>query len=296
MRYFGFLVRFVIIPLIGLNLLLRRDRQQSKGMPPELRNWAPNVVANSHVIAAVAYTTPWDNYIVANRVWWYDPKLVTGIVLGYVPLEEYTFFVLQTLLTSSWYKTLAHRLPQNDEPIGTPAGQKFRRWSTAALAVTWAAATASLATGWQQGKYMGLMLSWALPPIMLQTAFGGDILWKQRRLVALGIAVPTLYLSAADTLAIDAGTWTINPEKSLDVHIGGKLPVEEFLFFLITNTLISSGMTLVLSPESEQRLPAPMRSAIQRAKDYFASRRRAREHALVGTLERAREGQPYASA
>ncbi|MBN8501714.1 MAG: lycopene cyclase domain-containing protein, partial [Sphingomonadales bacterium] len=50
------------------------------------------------VVIAVVYTTPWDNYLVATRVWWYNPGLVTGFVIGYVPIEEYTFFVLQTVL------------------------------------------------------------------------------------------------------------------------------------------------------------------------------------------------------
>ena len=34
---------------------------------------------------AVVYTTHWDNYLVATRVWWYDPALVSGIgVINYV--------------------------------------------------------------------------------------------------------------------------------------------------------------------------------------------------------------------
>ena len=48
-------------------------------------------------MVAVLYTTPWDNYLVATGVWWYDPHLVAGLVLGWVPIEEYTFFILQTL-------------------------------------------------------------------------------------------------------------------------------------------------------------------------------------------------------
>ena len=42
----------------------------------------------AHVGMAVVYTTPWDNYLVATRVWWYDPALVTGLTLGWVPIEE----------------------------------------------------------------------------------------------------------------------------------------------------------------------------------------------------------------
>jgi hypothetical protein len=63
----------------------------------------------------------------------------------------------------------------------------------------------------------------------------------------------TLYLSAADAVAINLGTWTINPEKSSDLLLGGILPIEEFLLFLLTNTLITLGITLVVARESHQR-------------------------------------------
>ena len=41
--------------------------------------------------------------------------------------------------------------------------------------------------------------------------------------------------------------WTINPDKSFDLLLGGILPIEEFLFFLLTNTLVTFGVTLVLA-------------------------------------------------
>ncbi|MCL4505327.1 MAG: lycopene cyclase domain-containing protein [Chloroflexi bacterium] len=48
-------------------------------------------------ILAMIWTTPWDNYLVASGVWRYDPSKVWNVILGYVPLEEYLFFVLQSL-------------------------------------------------------------------------------------------------------------------------------------------------------------------------------------------------------
>ena len=84
------------------------------------------------------------------------------------------------------------------------------------------------------------------PPHVLQD--------RHRRLVVLSIAMPTLYLSLADSIAIGAGTWTFSPQQSTGWLIGGVLPVEELLFFLLTNTLIGFGMTLVMSSESQVRL------------------------------------------
>jgi lycopene cyclase domain-containing protein len=97
-------------------------------------------------------------------------------------------------------------------------------------------------------------LVWALPPIMLQLAFGADILLRHYRLVLLTLLPLTFYLSAMDILAIGAGTWTIDPAQSLNILLAGRLPIEEFIFFLLTNTLIVFGMTLAIAAESRQRI------------------------------------------
>jgi lycopene cyclase domain-containing protein len=255
MKYFGFLARFVVIPLAVLTFLNWRKRKEP--MPASLNAMSPAANLAGHVAVAVAYTTPWDNYLVASRVWWYDPKLVTGLILGYVPIEEYSFFVLQTLLTGQWMLFLARNLPAETKPPAHPL--LIRAGMTLALGAIWAGSVYNLLRGPKSRTYLSLTLSWALLPIMFQTAFGGDILWQHKRLVALGIIPATLYLGLTDSLAIDSGTWTINPEKTVNVHIGGKLPIEEGLFFLLTNTLIALGFTLVQSPRSRERVPEFLR-------------------------------------
>ena len=112
---------------------------------------------------------------------------------------------------------------------------------------------ALLISGWPPGTYLSLLLAWALPPIMLQFGFGGDILRRYGRLVLLAIGSLTLYLSVADFLAIGSGTWEINPAQSLHWLIVGVLPVEEVIFFLITNTLVTLGVVLILARESHER-------------------------------------------
>jgi lycopene cyclase domain-containing protein len=83
--------------------------------------------------------------------------------------------------------------------------------------------------------------------------FGGDILRRYWVPVVLTIIPFTLYLSAMDAIAITAGTWTINPGKSINFFIAGILPIEEFVFFLLTNTLVTFGMILFLAKESWDR-------------------------------------------
>jgi lycopene beta-cyclase len=250
--YFGFLILFVGIPLAILALLTWLDHRQERRLPRSLRLLPAGWALIALVLIAMIYTTPWDNYLVATGVWWYDPELVTGLTLGWVPIEEYTFFVLQTILTGLWLLWLARRIK--------PARSVFRpkqplRWAiTLSLEIFWLLSVVSLAADWQPGTYLALIMIWALPPVMLQITFGADILWHFRRWVLPGVLIPTLYLSAADSLAIQSGTWTISPTKTLGIHFPGGLPLEEFTFFLVTNVLIVFGMTLMLARESRRRL------------------------------------------
>lgn len=260
--YFGFLLIFLIIPIALLLGLAWWDKRRGRETAVSFRAFPIWAAISLHVLIALLYTTPWDNYLVATRVWWYDPALVTGLTIGWVPIEEYTFFILQPILGGLWLWFLMRT--DKIKPQRTQRAQRknrllntdYRLLTTVPLAILWAATAVILLTNWQPGTYLALELVWALPPIMLQLAFGADILWQHRRLVLLAILPLTLYLSAADALAINWGTWTIDPAQSLNIYLGGILPIEEAVFFLLTNVLITFGTVLVLAQASHERLAA----------------------------------------
>ena len=253
MTYFGFLAIFLALPLGILALLTWRDIRQGRRLPDALNAFPFAFTLLAHVVLALVYTTPWDNYLVATGVWYYNPALVTGITLGWVPLEEYCFFILQTLLTGLWLLFLAKRLTP---PATFRASSRLRLVATALVGTIWLASVGMLLADWSPGVYLGLILAWALPPIALQLFFGADILWHHRRLVGLTLVSAVLYLAAVDSLAIGSGTWTIDPAQSFNLFLGGTLPVEEFIFFLMTNTLIVFGVVLVQAQQSQARVRA----------------------------------------
>lgn len=263
MSYFSFLGWFIGIPLLLLTLLAWRDRRQGLQRPQALQSWPFSIVVSAHVVVAVLYTTPWDNYLVATGVWWYDPALVTGILLGWVPIEEYTFFVVQTIFTSLWLLAVARRTQPTQASIGLIAtdeaqhrnGLWLRIGAVLCVGPIWLASVGLLFSGWSPGTYLALELAWALPPIIFQLGFGADILWHYRRIILWSLLPTTLYLSAVDTIAIGAGTWTIDPAQSTGLLLGS-LPIEEFIFFLVTNTLVIFGSVLVLAHRSQQRVPS----------------------------------------
>lgn len=191
-------------------------------------------------LIAFLYTTPWDNYLVKHQIWWYGPDRVLA-VWGYVPIEEYLFFILQPLLTGLWFLVLL-RHPPRMLPVPHPVRTRI------AGAVGWLA-LAVLGGGllrYTWGTYMGLILVWAGPVLAGMWAWKGDAFWQVRRIWTWAVAVPTGYLWIADRLAIGLGIWTISPDATLGWHLLG-LPVEEAVFFLVTNILCVQGIMLFLN-------------------------------------------------
>jgi lycopene cyclase domain-containing protein len=254
MTYFAFLAYFVLIPILVLLVITWLDKRAGCPTPGFDAKKVPLIIA-AHVLLALTYTTPWDNYLVATGVWYYNPALVTGITIGYVPIEEYTFFVVETIMVGLWWWFLAKRLT-------LPAPETFQRsrklayWSTAILIAAWLFFTVQFFFASDEWNYLGIIFFWALPPIIPQFLFGADILWHYRKLVFWAIFTPGLYLSLMDIVALSATTWNISKDQTLGINSFGILPIEEVAFFFITCVLIGFGMTLMLSNLGWERFNA----------------------------------------
>ncbi len=258
MTYFDFLLRFLFIPILIFLTITIWDNRNSKQISGFRNGRAVWVAIGIHILLAVIYTTPWDNYLVATGVWYYNPDLVTGLVIGYVPIEEYTFFIVETILSGLWWWFLARRLSltPNPSPVGRGGfdpNKKLIYLSTGVLVSLWLIFAYLFFFGEARWTYLSITLFWALPAILPQLLFGADILWHYRKLVALGILVPGTYLSLMDIVALRETTWSISPSQTTGVLFFGILPLEEVVFFFITNVLIVFGMTLLLANISQER-------------------------------------------
>lgn len=256
MTYLGFLIGFVLLPIIFLSLWLLYKKRKGIDQNFFSRYFLP--VYSFLILSGLAliYTTPWDNYLVANGVWWYDPDLVLDIIIGWVPLEEYLFFILQPILGGLLLLVVLSRLESDEEE---PIKPHIRKITVSIAIVFWLVSLGLLIFGPRTGTYLGLELAWALPVMILQLAFGADILWKHRRVLVPVILGLTVYLSLADSFAIQSGVWTIDPDQSLGLMLGDVLPIEEFVFFLVTNIMVGFGFVLIWSPESMARLASYQR-------------------------------------
>lgn len=92
MTYARFLALFLTLPLAVLLVLWWRHTV--KRLP-----WKG--VLQLLLVVYLA-TIPWDSMAVKHGLWDFPEGKTWGIRLGYLPLEEYLFFGLQTLLTGLW--------------------------------------------------------------------------------------------------------------------------------------------------------------------------------------------------
>lgn len=243
MTYLGFHFAFILPPLCVLAWLARSEL----GRP----DWRPRLALLSLCLLAFCYTTPWDNYLVYRQIWGYGEGRVLA-TLFYVPLEEYLFFLLQTLLTGCLFLVWARpRHWRSDQA-------QAHSWSRGAR-LTGAFVFGLALLSWllllkTQTLYLGLILVWALPVLALQVALGGDQLWRRAPQIYLPVAFSTLYLWLGDAYAIGQGIWWIAPEYTLPWRLGGILPLEEMLFFLISNLMVCQGLGLFLDPVMWRRL------------------------------------------
>ena len=258
MNYLLFLILFVIIPLIiniiiFISVLPLRELNDQRYFPSLQRiGFFIFLLA----IIAVIYTTPWDNYLVASEVWGYDPDKILGIIIGYVPFEEYMFFILQTFLIGLTFILIYRQFfgkVSDDRELLTKRGRKNLVVILPVLSI-WIISLITFILQIESLNYLNLILLWALPPLSVQLLFGADILWEIKIPVSLTIGLGTIYFAITDAIAIQDGIWEISPFQTTNILLGGILPIEEFTFFLVTNILITFGLSLLISQRSYERI------------------------------------------
>lgn len=246
MTYLGFHLIFIIGPTVLLTTRVLRRRTRL----------GPRVYAALFGVApiAVLFTARWDQYLIANRVWWYGEDRVLGTWLG-VPFEEYAFMALQPILTGALLLTLLSRRAILERPTPTVQVRLLGCAAGAGLIALGVAAGVPALRAGGPWTYLGLILVWALPACgaLSMGAWPGLQHFARESLLAWGVS--TLYLCTADRIAIGAGVWTIGPETSTGWLVAG-LPVEEALFFALTNMLVVAGAMLFFAPGIRQRGPA----------------------------------------
>ncbi len=221
---------FIIPPILVLGWLAYRREQTWWGSRP----FSGLAIM---IVLAVVYTTPWTNHLIPADVWWYGEGAVIGRI-WYTPIEEYLFFVLQPILTAFWL----FQIPRvDDRSLWIPTHHRLIG-GLAGLAI---GAVGLFLTRGTATYYLGWLLAWAGPILAIQWSFGLTYLWQLRRHWLIAVGVPTLYLWAVDWFAISLGVWVISDVHTVGLSLFG-LPIEEALFFLVTNVFLVQGIVLYM--------------------------------------------------
>ncbi len=204
------------------------------------------------VLAAVAFTTPWDN-LAARRGIWGFPRHRYTLRLGWLPVEEYLFFVLQTVNVLFAVRVLFYLNPDWHRPL-TSSPTTWTWLCLAASGLTWIVIGLQMSRwGRARGPTVNytLHLAWFLPVIYFQWVLAPNVFAVHAGLLALVTIFFGLYYTAADYIAVRAGLWFFDEKQITGFKIANLLPWEEVAFFFLTSLLVAQSFLLLL--------PAPQR-------------------------------------
>jgi len=230
LTYLEFLMVFVATPIIVLALLtMLRDEKDIW--------WDRNAFIGLMIILflAFSYTTPWDNLMIEHGVWWYGED-ATLIHFWEAPLGEYLFFILQPILTAFF---LFHITKVKDVSLKLSKQKRILGVSAGILVM----ALGALGLTNDSTFYAGSILFWAGPILSIQWGFGWHYLVENFKIVLAAVMIPTIYLWIIDAYAIYEGIWTISETYTTGLTVG-VMPVEEMLFFLVTNVFVVQGLVM----------------------------------------------------
>jgi lycopene cyclase domain-containing protein len=199
------------------------------------------------LLAVMVFTAPWDNLAARWGIWGFPREKYT-LRIGYLPVEEYAFFLLQSLNVILAIRGLLFYFPawitgDETEPSDATvillvasifpllvAGVQLRRWRVHAGPAV---------------NYL-LHLGWFLPVIYLQWVLAAPLFLSHAGLLALVTGGFGIYYTLADLVAVRGGTWHFDPKQITGAKLMGILPWEEVGFFFLTSLLVAQSYLLLL--------------------------------------------------
>ena len=203
----------------------------------------PGVLPATLITLAIVYafTVPWDNWAVKRGIWDFPTGKFTRRWL-YLPLEEYAFFGLQTVMAIGLTLALESRISGVPWLVSRPPIAVC-----AAVVLVWGLLGRAL-WSWPgrhaRPAYAFHMLFWMLPVVVLQWVLGPDLLAPRLPLIATVVFCVGGYLSLADVLAVRWNLWFFDPRQILGPKLFGVLPWEEVIFFHLTTLLVVQSLLL----------------------------------------------------
>ncbi len=199
------------------------------------------------LLAVMIFTTPWDNLAAKWGIWGF-PREKYSLRIGYLPVEEYAFFLLQSVNVMLAVRLLFCLFPNWMTGQETGIG----KWTLLCLgvsAIPWG--IVALQLRWLRKKSgphvnYAIHLAWFLPVIYAQWVLAPWLFLAHAGLLAVVTAAFGVYYTLADLAAVRAGTWFFDEKQITGVKLGRILPWEEIAFFFLTTLLVAQSYLLLL--------------------------------------------------
>ncbi len=194
----------------------------------------------------IIFTFPWDNWAVEQGIWDFpDDRLLFRV--RRLPIEEISFFVIQTLQVAFLTAILCRLLPSeplaqvdSSPEVGVRIGGVLLGWlMLGRLTRTWRATHRSVRYAWHLGY-------WFLPIIAMQWMFGAGMLLPRVDVIAYATLGIGTYLSISDVWAVRRGIWFFDHAQTTGHRVAAILPWEEVAFFYTTSLLVAQSSILLV--------------------------------------------------
>lgn len=236
MTYFQFHLIFNL-PLLLLLTYLQRNH------PPVLSEWLSLGIV---FLAVGIFTCPWDNHAAKKGIWGF-PSHQHSFKIKYLPIEEYLFFFIQSLLVILSLRALSifdPSLKTNSETslhplqgflililLGGWIG--FRKyWKSKPRSSRW--------------NYTFHLFYWFTPILILQWILGYPLFLKTGAFLIFFSLAWGIYYTLCDLVATKQGIWFFDEKQIQGYKILNVLPWEETAFFIITSLLVAQSYLLLL--------------------------------------------------
>ncbi len=230
---------FVLLPVFGLLFL---PPMPLKYEPKEIKiigYISPVIIA----IAAVIFSSFWDNYIASKGVWSFDEAEMIGVI-GHIPLEEYFWFVDHTLLSSCF--VLALWSTRKRQPLPTADDTRMPLRIIGTLIFFFLMAIGLWLLRFDKALFVGVVLAFFCPVIGILWFFGGHILLQQRREVLTAIGLVSLYVLLIDAWAVNTGVWAFNPQFMTGIRLFGVTDWSQIMIYGWATVIVVFPMVFVL--------------------------------------------------
>ena len=199
------------------------------------------------LLAVMVFTSPWDNFAAKWGIWGF-PREKYSLRLGYLPVEEYAFFVLQSLNVMLAVRALFRFFPDWQLGLEAPLSRLTEILLAASVFGWLLVGLQLLLLRRKAGPRVNYAfhLAWFLPVIYLQWVLALPILWEHVGLLLIVTGTFGVYYTLADLVAVRAGTWHFDENQITGVKLARVLPWEEIAFFFLTSLLVTQSYLMLL--------------------------------------------------